>query len=254
MEILQRAEVPVVGLLWGKPSCASPSPESSVRYSGGSRSSAADTAPPLSSRTGQRDARKRFPPSDVWNGLGSAVVIRGIVIRGTTFGPTYAEAKGPGFLYGLGGMYVTVASFHVVGGAQKITVASSDGDSHAATVMGSDPDADLAVNSVAALHDEFHPPTTVSSDDLKVGDPVMAVGSHFLSRWLRYYGGGRPARKDDRGVHYGRIRHSRCCADKLLNFLAQEKGITCLWRAERGRAPSPQSPSHEAFSPFTAVA
>jgi len=204
---------------------------------------AADTAPPLSSRTGQRDARKRFPPSDVWNGLGSAVVIRGIVIRGTTFGPTYAEAKGPGFLYGLGGMYVTVASFHVVGGAQKITVASSDGDSHAATVMGSDPDADLAVNSVAALHDEFHPPTTVSSDDLKVGDPVMAVGSHFLSRWLRYYGGGRPARKDDRGVHYGRIRHSRCCADKLLNFLVQEKGITCLWRAEMGRAPSPQSPS-----------
>ena len=50
---------------------------------------------------------------------------------------------------------------------------------YAATVLGSDPYADLAVLSTNAPQSEYKPLEIVSSSTLKVGDPVIAVGNPF---------------------------------------------------------------------------
>lgn len=66
---------------------------------------------------------------------------------------------------------------HVIEGAQEIQVALSDGRNAQAVVIGTDPDSDLAV-----LHvDLEHLPaiTFGSSDQVRVGDEVLAVGNPF---------------------------------------------------------------------------
>jgi len=70
-----------------------------------------------------------------------------------------------------------VTNNHVVSGAEKITVIFSDGRGYSASVVGTDPSADLAVVKIE------NPPAGIkaiaegNSDDVKVGDPVMAVGN-----------------------------------------------------------------------------
>ena len=48
-----------------------------------------------------------------------------------------------------------------------------------ATVLGSDPQADLAVLTITPMPSGVTPLTLVSSDTLQVGDPVVAVGSPY---------------------------------------------------------------------------
>jgi S1-C subfamily serine protease len=109
----------------------------------------------------------------------SIVVITGMVNQGTFFGSTSSEIQGSGFVYKLNGTMVVVTNFHVVDSASGIAVTFSNGDSYAATVLGTDPYSDLAVLSVQAPSSEFVPLTMVSSSSLSVGDPVMAVGAPF---------------------------------------------------------------------------
>jgi len=52
-----------------------------------------------------------------------------------------------------------------------------NGNKYAATVLGSDAYADLAVLSTEAPQSEFKPLQIVSSSTLKVGDPVVAIGN-----------------------------------------------------------------------------
>ena len=86
-------------------------------------------------------------------------------------------ALGSGFVYDAQGHIVT--NNHVVAGATKITVTFADGVEAAATVVGASPDADLAVIKVDASADELHPLTLGSSDALKVGEGVVAIGNPF---------------------------------------------------------------------------
>jgi 2-alkenal reductase len=60
-----------------------------------------------------------------------------------------------------------------------LTITFINGDGYAATVLGSDPYADLAVLSVNAPSYEFKPLEIVSSSTLKVGDIVVAVGNPY---------------------------------------------------------------------------
>ncbi len=109
----------------------------------------------------------------------SVVVIRGMVTERSIFGTLYGEMQGSGFVYNLTGMMVVITNFHVVEGATNITVTFTDGDAYPAIVLGSDPYADLAVLSIKAGDSEFKPLPIVSSTDLKVGDPVIAIGNPF---------------------------------------------------------------------------
>jgi len=74
---------------------------------------------------------------------------------------------------------VVVTNNHVVNNAINITVTFSNGNAYPATVLGSDPYAELAVLSVDAPEKEYFPLEIVSSSNLQVGDPVMVVGTPY---------------------------------------------------------------------------
>ena len=66
---------------------------------------------------------------------------------------------------------------HVVEGVTEVQVALSDGRTFLAKVVGSDPDSDLAVVRVNAPN--MTPITFASSDQVSVGDVVLAIGDPF---------------------------------------------------------------------------
>ncbi len=109
----------------------------------------------------------------------SVVVITGIVVQNSFFGQTSTLVQGSGFSYEYKSDMVIITNHHVIDGANNIVVTFSNGNGYPATVLGSDLYADLAVLSVKAPANEFHPLTIISSSTLKVGDPAVAIGSPF---------------------------------------------------------------------------
>jgi S1-C subfamily serine protease len=108
----------------------------------------------------------------------SVVVVEGIIVQYDIWGrPYYSEVQGSGFVSNLTAQFVIITNYHVVQDAINITVTFIDGNSYAANVTGSDPYADLAVLSANAPQYEYKPLTITNSLTLKVGDPVVAVGS-----------------------------------------------------------------------------
>lgn len=67
----------------------------------------------------------------------------------------------------------------MVAGATKITVKFAHGVEVAAKLVGTSRDADIAVIQVAVVATELHPLTLGSSDALKLGQGVVALGSPF---------------------------------------------------------------------------
>jgi S1-C subfamily serine protease len=111
----------------------------------------------------------------------SVVVIRDMMLSGyDIFGRAYySQVQGSGFVYNFTGQVVVVTNYHVVDSAINITVTFSNGNAYPATVLGSDPYAELAVLSVDAPEEEYVPLEIVSSSSLQVGDPVMVVGTPY---------------------------------------------------------------------------
>jgi putative serine protease PepD len=87
------------------------------------------------------------------------------------------QAQGSGFVYDDEGHIVTNA--HVVGGADSVEVTFSDGSSYEARVVGTDPSTDLAVLEVDAPARVLDELPLGDSDDLRVGDGVIAIGSPY---------------------------------------------------------------------------
>lgn len=78
-----------------------------------------------------------------------------------------------------------VTNNHVVEGAQKLTVSFGGGKTYPATVVGSDPDTDLAVIKIEAPASELTVIPFGDSDKLAVGQKVLAIGNPFgLDRTL----------------------------------------------------------------------
>ena len=84
------------------------------------------------------------------------------------------EGAGSGIVLTEDGLVLTNA--HVIGNIGDITVVLSDGTEHPATLVGSSPDDDLAVIQVQDV-DDLVPAELGSSDDLRVGDEVIAIGN-----------------------------------------------------------------------------
>jgi S1-C subfamily serine protease len=68
-----------------------------------------------------------------------------------------------------------LTNFHVVDGADKITVLMSDNKSYEAKVVGSDQPSDLAVLKIEAENLPYL--TLGNSDNVRVGDIVLAIGN-----------------------------------------------------------------------------
>lgn len=83
---------------------------------------------------------------------------------------------GSGFLIDRNGTILT--NYHVVNGAQKITVTLSDGKSYEAKVVGTDEKTDIAVIKIDAGNN-LPAVTLGNSDQLEVGEWVLAIGNPF---------------------------------------------------------------------------
>lgn len=86
------------------------------------------------------------------------------------------QGLGSGFIFDAERGYA-LTNAHVVDGARRIAVALSDGRETEAEVLGSDPDTDLAVIHINLPR--LHELSFGNSDDVKVGDDVLAVGNPF---------------------------------------------------------------------------
>ena len=107
------------------------------------------------------------------------------------FGSQYApsqeqevEGSGSGIIIGKTDSELLIATnYHVVDGADTLSVAFADGNAYEATVKGFDENEDLAVVSVATkdVSDDTMDAIAVakigSSDDLKIGEQVVAIGN-----------------------------------------------------------------------------
>ncbi|GAB4520955.1 MAG: trypsin-like peptidase domain-containing protein [Anaerolineales bacterium] len=87
------------------------------------------------------------------------------------------SAQGSGFVYDAAGHIIT--NYHVIEGAQKVEVDFLSGFKAFADVIGTDLDSDLAVLQVDAPADVFHPIPLADSDQVQVGQTVVAIGNPF---------------------------------------------------------------------------
>ncbi|RPH76197.1 MAG: 2-alkenal reductase, partial [Nitrospiraceae bacterium] len=87
------------------------------------------------------------------------------------------QGSGSGFVWNKQGHIVT--NFHVVYGANSITVTLADRTEHKATLIGADPDRDLAVLQIRAPEEALSPIIVGTSNDLRVGQKVLAIGNPF---------------------------------------------------------------------------
>jgi putative serine protease PepD len=88
-----------------------------------------------------------------------------------------SQAEGSGFVIDGDGHIAT--NQHVVDGANSITVTFADGKKASAKVVGTDSSTDVAVIKVDAPKSELHPLQFADSNDVVVGDGVVAIGSPF---------------------------------------------------------------------------
>ncbi len=72
-----------------------------------------------------------------------------------------------------------VTNHHVVDGADEVRVSLEDGRSYRAEVLGSDPEVDIAVLKIDVGGDKLSDLKIANSDQLKVGDFVIAIGNPF---------------------------------------------------------------------------
>ena len=94
------------------------------------------------------------------------------------------EGSGSGIIIGQNDEELLIATnYHVIEGANTVSVTCIDGEVYEAAVKGYDADKDLAVVSVAVSDvsddtmDQIQIATIGSSDDLRVGEQVIAIGN-----------------------------------------------------------------------------
>ena len=86
-------------------------------------------------------------------------------------------SQGSGFVYDGQGHIVT--NFHVIEGASQVEVDFPSGFKVYGTIVGTDLDSDLAVVRVQAPAEELHPLPLGDSEQLLVGQTVVAIGNPF---------------------------------------------------------------------------
>jgi S1-C subfamily serine protease len=90
---------------------------------------------------------------------------------------TRSEATGSGFVIDTLGRILT--NYHVIQGAQSVTVQFEDNKTVNATVVGKDPSDDLALLKVNTAGVRLAPLPLGDSSTVQVGDPTLAIGNPF---------------------------------------------------------------------------
>ena len=150
-------------------------------YGGAALSKCGKTTFQQSNRTGQEFSVKKvsgqalMSPAEVYaSTVNSIVSINCSAVSTNIFGQRVESASsGSGFVITQDGYIVT--NHHVISGASSVTVTMYDGTEYPATVVGSDSDYDVAVLKIDATG--LQPVTLGSSEDVNVGDTVLAIGN-----------------------------------------------------------------------------
>jgi S1-C subfamily serine protease len=87
------------------------------------------------------------------------------------------QGSGSGFIWDDKGAIVT--NYHVIANGGNLSVTLSDGSSFPAEVVGAEPNKDIAVLRIKAPREKLKPVTIGSSDQLIVGQKVLAIGNPF---------------------------------------------------------------------------
>jgi S1-C subfamily serine protease len=115
----------------------------------------------------------------IYDTVGPAVV--NITNRGYAYDmfmrPVPQEGGGSGFLYDKEGHIIT--NYHVIENAEELLVTLADGQVYEAALIGADPSNDLAVIGIDAPGDLPEPIALGDSDQLRVGQFVIAIGNPF---------------------------------------------------------------------------
>lgn len=119
--------------------------------------------------------------ADVYNRVAPSVVSITTASRGAGDNNFFADGSGSGFIVDKDGHIVT--NFHVIDNAERIEINMFDGTIVEADVIGTDPDSDLAVIKVDMPADRLAPVPLANSDDLIVGQSVLAMGNPFNKDW-----------------------------------------------------------------------
>jgi putative serine protease PepD len=98
-------------------------------------------------------------------------------LEGPFRGTTPRQGQGSGFVYDKDGHVIT--NQHVVDGAESVSIRFWNGKTYDAEVVGTDPSTDLAVLKVDAPASVLVPLSLADSDQVQVGDSVVAIGSPF---------------------------------------------------------------------------
>jgi S1-C subfamily serine protease len=88
-----------------------------------------------------------------------------------------AQGTGSGFVWDRQGHVVT--NFHVIQNSDSLVVTLADQSDWKATIVGAEPDKDLAVLRIGAPEAKLPPILVGTSRDLKVGQKVFAIGNPF---------------------------------------------------------------------------
>src|SRR5437773_9863128 len=111
--------------------------------------------------------------------VGPAVVRIGIEREGDQLVRTvFGGSLGSGFIFASDGQILTNA--HVVANARRIRVTLADGRTFDASLVGSEPDVDIALLRIGADH---LPVAELGRGSLRVGQLVIAVGNPYGLNW-----------------------------------------------------------------------
>lgn len=93
------------------------------------------------------------------------------------FGAYPQQGSGSGSIIDTKGHILT--NYHVIEGASRLDVTLADNTSYPATVIGADPDNDLAIIRIQAPPERLRVVPLGSSRNLRVGQKVLAIGNPF---------------------------------------------------------------------------
>lgn len=87
------------------------------------------------------------------------------------------QGSGSGFVWDTKGHIVT--NFHVVQNARSLSVTLYDNSTYDAELVGAEPSKDVAIVRIDAPRSKLHPVLVGSSENLRVGQKVIAIGNPF---------------------------------------------------------------------------
>src|SRR3954452_22984406 len=111
------------------------------------------------------------------NWVATAAAVKPSVVSVKVQAADGSGGQGSGVVLDTSGRVLTNNHVVAAGSGATISVVLADGRTYRATIVGTDPSTDLAVLAVQQPPRDLVPATFADSSQLKVGDPVMAIGN-----------------------------------------------------------------------------